>query len=150
VLAPFSFFVTSIQAMRDLSGSQDGFGGDLRYGETGEGAGLRGADKICAAIAERSMPDQRQTVARFNTVAGPVHFKDRVGAGLVRPDGTAARLEPHPAADDPAERRRGGDQNDLPNEDGIPTTPTGHPAAPATRAPTITTLTGTGSTARCT
>jgi len=34
----------------------DGFGGDLRYGETGAGAGLRGADKICATLAEASMP----------------------------------------------------------------------------------------------
>ena len=52
----FSFFVTSIGALRTLSGSQNGFGGDLRYGETGDGAGLRGADKICTAIAEMSMP----------------------------------------------------------------------------------------------
>src|SRR5688572_16941556 len=52
----FSFFVTSLQALRELSGSQNGFGGDLSYGETGAGAGLRGADKLCAAIAERSMP----------------------------------------------------------------------------------------------
>lgn len=52
----FSFFVTSLQSLRELSGSRTGFGGDLRFGETGEGAGLRGADKICAAIAELSMP----------------------------------------------------------------------------------------------
>ena len=38
--------------MRALSGSQNGFGGDLRFGETGDGAGLRGADKICTTIAE--------------------------------------------------------------------------------------------------
>src|SRR5262245_4152564 len=50
----FSFFVTSLKAMRALSGSQDGFGGDLRFGESGPGAGLRGADAICAAVAERS------------------------------------------------------------------------------------------------
>jgi len=55
-LDPFSFFVTSIVALQDLSGSQAGFGGDLRFGETGPGAGLRGADKLCATIAERSMP----------------------------------------------------------------------------------------------
>src|SRR4029077_16905154 len=82
-LSHFSFFVTSLQAMRDLSGSQDGFGGDLRYGETGEGAGLRGADKICAAIADRSMPgaSAKQWRAFLSTVAGPVHAKDRVGSG---------------------------------------------------------------------
>src|SRR4051812_38554586 len=53
---PFSFFVTSLRAMQRLSGSADGFGGDLRFGETGEGAGLRGADQICTTIAEQSMP----------------------------------------------------------------------------------------------
>jgi hypothetical protein len=40
----FSFFVTSLEAMRRLSGSQDGFGGDL--------GGLEGADRICQQIAE--------------------------------------------------------------------------------------------------
>jgi hypothetical protein len=55
-LEPFSFFVTSLRAMQVLSGSPAGFGGDLRYGEEGPGAGLRGADKICAEIAEHSMP----------------------------------------------------------------------------------------------
>ena len=55
-IALFSFFVTSLAAMQELSGSPDGFGGDLRFGETGPGAGLRGADKICRAIAEKSMP----------------------------------------------------------------------------------------------
>ena len=41
--------------MRMLSGNRNGFGGDLRHGETGEGAGLRGADKICTEIAEIGM-----------------------------------------------------------------------------------------------
>ncbi|MFC1584600.1 hypothetical protein ACFL5V_03525 [Fibrobacterota bacterium] len=52
-LEPFSFFVTSLEAMRRLSDSEDGFGGDLRYGEED---GLSGADKICAEVAEFSMP----------------------------------------------------------------------------------------------
>ncbi len=38
---PFSFFVTSYRAMQELSGTQDGFGGDFRFGEDGVGAGLR-------------------------------------------------------------------------------------------------------------
>jgi hypothetical protein len=38
-LARLSFFVTSLQSLRELSGSQSGFGGNLRFGETGEGAG---------------------------------------------------------------------------------------------------------------
>jgi hypothetical protein len=29
-----------------------GFGGDLRFGETAAGAGLRGADEICATIRD--------------------------------------------------------------------------------------------------
>ena len=48
----FSFFVTSVKAMVKLSGNEAGFGGDLSFGETGEGRGLRGADKICKTIAE--------------------------------------------------------------------------------------------------
>jgi hypothetical protein len=47
-LAKFSFFYTSLDAMRRLSGSTNGFGGDLRYGT---GSGLTGADKICQTIA---------------------------------------------------------------------------------------------------
>ncbi len=42
-LEEFSFFLTSLQSMQALSGSQLGFGGDLRFGEAGPGAGLRGA-----------------------------------------------------------------------------------------------------------
>ncbi|MFY0580203.1 hypothetical protein ACN28S_43500 [Cystobacter fuscus] len=49
----FSFFVTSIESMRQLSGSTNGFGGDLRYGEA---TGLEGADKLCRTIAEASLP----------------------------------------------------------------------------------------------
>ena len=37
-LPHFSFFVTSQKALEELSGSPDGFGGDLSYGETGPGA----------------------------------------------------------------------------------------------------------------
>jgi hypothetical protein len=54
-LPRFSFFVTSLAAMRELSGNEKGFGGDLRYGQTGPGAGLRGADRICADVAERGL-----------------------------------------------------------------------------------------------
>src|SRR5262245_40454637 len=49
----FSFFVTSLAAMQRLSGSQAGFGGDLRFGKAD---GLSGADEICRQIAEGSMP----------------------------------------------------------------------------------------------
>jgi hypothetical protein len=84
----FSFFVTSEVAIVALSGNAEGFGGDLRHGETGEGAGLRGADKICTEIAERSMPGSgaKQWRAFLSAAAGganggPVHARDRIGAG---------------------------------------------------------------------
>jgi hypothetical protein len=54
-LAKFSFFVTSYAALQKIAGNTKGLGGDLRHGETGAGAGLRGADKICAEIAESSL-----------------------------------------------------------------------------------------------
>jgi hypothetical protein len=81
----FSFFVTSIQAMRELSGSQDGFGGDLRFNER---TGLAGADKICRTIAEKSLPGAGQKTWRAFLSAstggangGPVNAIDRVGEG---------------------------------------------------------------------
>ncbi len=86
-LERFSFFVTSQAAMVELSGHEYGFGGDLRYGETGPGAGLRGADKICNEIAERSMPGSsvKQWRAFLSVKAdengNTVHAIDRIGEG---------------------------------------------------------------------
>jgi hypothetical protein len=84
----FSFFVTSHAAIIDLAKDPQGFGGDLRYGETGEGAGLRGADRICSEIAERGMPGagKKQWRAFLSAAAGgadggPVHARDRIGQG---------------------------------------------------------------------
>src|SRR6188768_586329 len=64
----FSFFVTSMAALQALSGNPNGFGGDLRFGETGAGAGLRGADKICTAVAARSMPSNGKVWRAFLSV----------------------------------------------------------------------------------
>jgi hypothetical protein len=122
----FSFFVTSLKAMQELSGSEDGFGGDLRFGETGAGAGLRGADKICTTIAEKSLPGNAKTWRAFLSAAhgedgtqvdaidriGEGPWYDRVGRlvaankadlGQVRPEGADAAIV-----------------DDLPNEDGVP------------------------------
>lgn len=124
---PFSFFVTSLEAMQALSGNELGFGGDLRFGETGPGAGLRGADAICAAIAEESMPGAsgkgwRAFVSVTDDGNGNVvHAIDRVGEGpwydrlgrvvaLTKDDLLADR----PANADPTI------EDDLPNEDGVP------------------------------
>ena len=73
----FSFFVTSIEAMRELSGSQDGFGGDL--------GGLAGADEICRKIAEKHGAGHKTWRAFLSATrgegGGPVHAIDRIGDG---------------------------------------------------------------------
>lgn len=128
-LPNFSFFVTSYQAIRTLSGSDDGFGGDLRYGETGPGAGLRGADKICTEIAELSMPGSGAkewhaflSASDDGAGGGPVHARDRIGSGPWYD--RVGRLVGNSLDD-----LLGGDRpgaahaaivDDLPNEDGVP------------------------------
>ncbi len=125
-LENFSFFVTSLKAMQELSGSQDGFGGDLRFGEQGAGAGLRGADKICETIAEKSMPGAgakgwRAFLSASDDGNGQVvNAIDRVGEGPWYD--RLGRLVAMTKADLAAERPIGGDPavvDDLPNEDGI-------------------------------
>ncbi|MBN1760726.1 MAG: carboxypeptidase regulatory-like domain-containing protein [Chitinispirillaceae bacterium] len=126
-LDKFSFFVTSLAALQDLSGSEDGFGGDFRFGHTGPGAGLKGADSICECIAERSMPGSKVKQWRaFLSVTADENGKqvnaiDRVGNGpwydrvgrLLAPT-KADLINARPANGDAAI------MNDLPNEDGIP------------------------------
>jgi hypothetical protein len=126
--AEFSFFVTSLRALQELSGSIDGFGGDLTFGEVGEGAGLRGADRICAAIAEKSLSGAGAKTWRafLSTTAGgvdggPVHAIDRVGEGPWYD--RRGRLVALTKSDLLQTRPLGADAailNDLPNEDGIP------------------------------
>lgn len=126
-LPAFSFFVTSLDVLRELSGNIDGFGGDLRYGETGPGAGLRGADKLCTEIAERSMPgagvkqwraflsvSDDGTGQQVNAIdrIGPGPWYDRLGR-LLAPS-VADMMGIRPANGDPAIR------DDFPNEDGVP------------------------------
>jgi hypothetical protein len=122
----FSFFVTSMRTLQELAGT-NGFGGDLRYGETGPGAGLRGADKICATIAEKSLPGSsvkgwRAFLSVTADAAGkPVNAIDRVGPGPWY-DRTGRLLAPT-KADLANVRPQNGDptiQNDVPNEFGVP------------------------------
>jgi hypothetical protein len=128
-LEKFSFFVTSLASIRKVSKSDEGFGGDLRFGETGEGAGLRGADKICKAVAELGMPGAgaKEWRAFLSTTAGgpnggPVHARSRVGKGpwydaagrLVAMTLEDLTTGNRPVGADPAIR------DDLPNEFGIP------------------------------
>ena len=121
-LPRFSFFVTSIEAMRQLSGSNDGFGGNLSY----DGAtGLEGADRICAAAAELGQPGAgRKTWRAFLSAStggangGAVHAIERIGSGpwydanqrLVASDLTGLAMT-RPAGDAQI-------TNDLPNERG--------------------------------
>ena len=73
----FSFFITSLEAMRRLSGSQDGFGGDL--------GGITGADGICQTIAQEVGQGAKTWRAFLSATAGPdgqpVHAIDRIGDG---------------------------------------------------------------------
>jgi hypothetical protein len=122
----FSFFVTSLKAMIELSKNEDGFGGDLRFGETGDGAGLRGADKICTTIAEKSMPGNNKTWRAFLSATkgadgNPVHAIDRIGEGPWYD--RAGRLVSQNKTSIANVRPEGADEaiiNDLPNEDGVP------------------------------
>jgi hypothetical protein len=114
----FSFFVTSLEALRRLSGNQNGFGGDLRYGEAD---GLTGADKICTEIAESSMEGAGQKVWRAFLSTSTVDAIDRVGQGpwYDRLGRTLAMtvsdlLNTRPNGADPAII------DDLPNEYGVP------------------------------
>ena len=121
----FSFFVTSLAGLRALSGNQNGFGGDLRFGKP---TGLEGADEICRQLAERSMPGNGKEWRAFLSVAmgpggTPVNAIDRIGPGpwydrrgrllaMSKADVGSGALRPTGA--DPAII------NDLPNEDGVP------------------------------
>jgi hypothetical protein len=127
-LTRFSFFVTSLASLQQLSGRPEGFGGDLRFGETGPGAGLRGADQICANLAEASMPGAAQkgwhaflSAAHASPSGGPVHAIDRIGNGPWYD--RVGRLVAASKADLLHDRPLGADPviiDDLPNERGIP------------------------------
>ncbi|HEY0705975.1 MAG TPA: hypothetical protein VGG33_04220 [Polyangia bacterium] len=78
----FSFFYTSLDGMRRLSKSQNGFGGDLRFGEA---TGLAGADKICQTLAADVGAGNKTWRAYLSIVNGPggqpVHAHTRIGEG---------------------------------------------------------------------
>jgi hypothetical protein len=154
MVAKFSFFVTSVGSMvalaQEFGVGEEGFGGDLRYGEA---TGLAGADKICRTIAERAMPGAGAKTWRafLSTTTGgendgPVHAKDRIGNGpwydaLGRT--VALTLEDLLTPDRPV----GADaviSNDLPNEYGIPNHVDGAPGCSGSDCPdNHQTLTGT-------
>ncbi|HEY4059460.1 MAG TPA: hypothetical protein VGM39_22735 [Kofleriaceae bacterium] len=126
----FSFFVTSLKGLQDLSGNQLGFGGDLRFGETGDensGAGLRGADKICAALAEKSLAGAggktwHAFLSFSNDGSGnAVNAIDRIGNGPWYDRN--GKMLADTLANIKNTRPLGGDasiKNDFPNENGVP------------------------------
>ncbi len=123
-LEPFSFFVTSMKAIKTVSNNQNGFGGDLRFGKAD---GLSGADEICRQIAEMSMPGSstKQWRAFLSVTKGPagtaVNAIDRVGEGPWYD--RLGRLVAKTKADLAQGRPKGADTaiiNDLPNESGVP------------------------------
>ena len=120
----FSFFVASFAALQRVSKSENGFGGDLRYGEAD---GLRGADKICTEIAEGALAGAgKKTWRAFLSVTKgadgkPVNAIDRVGEGPWYD--RLGRLVAQNKTDLNMTRPSGADAaivNDLPNEDGVP------------------------------
>ena len=122
--AHFSFFVTSLAGLRRLSGSENGFGGDLRFGKED---GLSGADEICRRLAEDAFAGAgcKTWHAFLSVTAGPdgepVHARDRIGEGpwydrigrLVAMSKTNLLLAWPDGADEAI-------MLDLPNEDGVP------------------------------
>jgi hypothetical protein len=78
----FSFFYTSLEGVRRLSGSQNGFGGNLKFGMP---TGLEGADKICQTLAADEGFGHKTWRAFLSVVMGPegtqVDAIDRVGNG---------------------------------------------------------------------
>jgi hypothetical protein len=123
----FSFFIVSMKAIVEQSGRADGFGGDLSFGETGAGAGLRGADKICRTIAEKSLKGSsvkgwRAFLSVTKDAKGnQVNAISRVGNGPWYD--RVGRVMAPTKADLIAVRPTNGDptiQLDLPNEDGVP------------------------------
>lgn len=122
----FSFFYTSLDAMRRLSGSEDGFGGDLRFGKE---TGLEGADSICQTIAADEGFDDKTWRAFLSATSGPdggpVHAIDRIGDGPWYD--RKARLIAENVSGLIADRPLGDPEtvNDLPDETGEPTSPLG-------------------------
>jgi hypothetical protein len=108
----FSFFVTSLAAVRRESGNMNGFGGKL--------GGLAGADEICRKIAEQSLPTSGAKGWRAFLSTSTVNAIDRVGTGpwydrvgrLVA-NNVAGLLSTRPQGDSAI-------IDDLPNETGVP------------------------------
>jgi hypothetical protein len=147
-LAKFSFFYTSLAGMRRLSGSQNGFGGDLRYGTAN---GLTGADKICQTLAADVGFGGKTWRAFLSVMKGPdgtpVNAIDRVGEGPWY-DRRGRLIAMTKTALITGNRPMGGDSaavNDMTDENGM-----GKPAAPPNDTHDVITGTNTRGTLRAT
>jgi hypothetical protein len=149
-LPKFSFFLTSLKALQELSKSENGFGGDLRFGKTGQGAGILGADSICQCIAEKSMPGSKVKIWRafLSATKGPdgnqVNAIERIGngpwydrKGRLLANNTSELLNGRPI------NAHSAIKNDLPNEDGVPNRYP-DPLNPTKEVDNHLTVTGTG------
>lgn len=146
-LPKFSFFLTSYEALVKLSKSEKGFGGDLRFGKTGQGAGILGADSICECIAEMSMPGSkikkwRAFLSATKGVDGKeVNAIERIGQGpWYDKIGRLVANNIDELLNDRPEKAHSAIKNDLPNENGVPN----HQPDP-TKPPVDNHLTVTGS-----
>lgn len=109
--AHFSFFVTSLEAIRRESKSQNGYGGNL--------GGLAGADAICTRIAEAAVPGSGAKGWKAFLSTSTANAIERIGTGpwYDRND----KLMASDAAGLAQERPSGATTvDDLPNELGVP------------------------------
>lgn len=149
-LPKFSFFLTSQKALQELSKNEKGFGGDLRFGKTGQGAGILGADSICQCIAEKSMPGSKVKVWRaFLSATKGVDGKqvnaiERIGSGpWYDRKGRLFANNISELLNDRPTNAHSAIKNDFPNEEGIPNK-TPDPLDPEAEVDNHLTVTGTG------
>jgi hypothetical protein len=109
--AHFSFFVTSLEAVRRESKNQNGYGGNL--------GGLTGADAICTRIAEAAMAGSGAKGWKAFLSTSTVNAIERIGTGPWYDRG--GKLVANDIAGLLQERPSGMTTiNDLPNELGVP------------------------------
>jgi hypothetical protein len=110
---PFSFFVTSYEAIKRESGSDNGFGGDL--------GGLAGADELCRKIAEYVLPCAGQKPWKAFLSSSTEDAIDRVGSGPWYDFlGRTVALTPDDLLNERPANCDAEIVNDLPNEYGTP------------------------------
>ena len=104
--------------MRKLAKTDNGFGGDLRYGTAD---GLTGADKICREVAESSMPGASAKKWHAFLSTTTVNAKDRIGTGpWYDRTGRVVAMSLTDLLNDRPSQADAAIKQDLPNETGTP------------------------------